>query len=158
MIIFVLILMVRKQYSKSNIKDLINSCSFLNGLLDKKSNVVEENDLLFVNKNLVAIRFEGNLVPSLKMLISKTDLLPKVVVDRGAIRFVVKGADIMRPGIISADSFQKSEFVVIVDENYGKPLAVGKSLFDSKTLLDMKEGKVLLNLHQIGDKYWEKSQ
>ncbi|MBN1175611.1 RNA-binding protein [Candidatus Woesearchaeota archaeon] len=150
--------MVRKQYSKSDIRDLIASCSFLDGLLDKKSNVVEEDDLLFVNKNLVAIRFEGNLVPSLKMLISKTDLLPKVVVDKGAIKFVVKGADVMRPGIVSVGSFQCSDFVVIVDETYGKPLAVGKSLFDSKTLLEMKEGKVLLNLHQIGDKFWEKSQ
>lgn len=150
--------MARKQYSKSDIKDLISSCSFLTGLVDKKSDVVEEDDLLFVNKNLVAIRFEGNLVPSLKLLISKPDLLPKVVVDKGAIKFVVKGADIMRPGVVSVDSFQRSDFVVIVDENYDKPLAVGKSLFDSKTIFEMNEGKVLLNLHQIGDKFWEKSQ
>ena len=153
----VLMGMGRKQYSKSDIKDLLVSCSFLEGLVNKKSNVVEDDDLLFVDNNLVAIRFEGNLVPSLKLLLSKPDLLPKVVVDKGAIRFVVKGADVMRPGIVSAESFGESDFVVIVDEGYGKPLAVGKSMFDSNTLLEKEEGKVILNLHQIGDSYWEKS-
>lgn len=149
--------MARKQYSKSDIKDLMSNCSFLKDLVDKKSSVVEENDLLFVNKILVAIRFDGNLVPSLKLLISKPDLLPSVVVDKGAIKFVVKGADIMRPGIVDAAEFENDSFVVIVDENFKKPLAIGKSMFDSKTLLEMSEGKVLLNLHQIGDKFWEAS-
>lgn len=136
---------------------MIANTSFLSDLVEKKSNVVEEDDLLFVNKELVAIRFDGNLVPSLKLLLSKPDLLPKVVVDKGAIKFVVKGADIMRPGIVNAEEFGKSDFVVIVDENFKKPLAIGKTMFDSKTLLEMKEGKVLLNQHQIGDKFWEKS-
>lgn len=149
--------MSRKQYSKSDIKELLLNCDFLDNLVNKKSNVAEENNLLFVDKTLVAIRFENEFVPSLKLLLTKPDLLPKVVVDKGAIKFVVKGADIMRPGIVSVDSFQQSEFVVIVDENYGKPLAIGKTMFDSKTLLDMKEGKVISNLHQIGDKFWEAS-
>jgi len=149
--------MSRKQYSKSEIKNVLNECSFLNGLITKKTNVSEENGLLFLGKQLVAIRFEKEFVPSLRLLLKDITLLPKVVVDKGAIKFVVKGADIMRPGIVKTDDFQKDSFVVIVDENFGKPLAIGKSLFDSKTLLELKEGKSLLNLHQIGDKYWEAS-
>lgn len=149
--------MARRQYSKSDIKDLIQNVLFLKDMLDKKSNVIEDDDLLYINKKLVAIRFDGMLVPSLKLLIEQPNLLPQVIVDKGAIKFVVKGADIMRPGITQAQSFRKDDFVVIVDENFKKPLAVGKAMFSSVELLAKDSGKVVLNLHQIGDEYWEKS-
>ncbi len=96
----------------------------------------------------------GEWIPSVRVLIEHPSLLPRIVVDKGAIRFVVNGADIMRPGIIFADQFKADSLVVVVDETVGKPIAVGKALFSSEKLMEMDSGKVVATLHHIDDKYW----
>ena len=78
---------------------------------------------------------------------------PTVVVDVGAIRFVCNGADIMRPGIESHDAFDMNQ-IVTVSEHRGKYLAVGVATVDSASLVDMKRGSVVKNLHYISDRYW----
>jgi PUA domain protein len=85
------------------------------------------------------------------------ELHPKkklVVVDSGAVRFVVNGADIMRPGIVSADpEIAEGDLVVIVEERYKKPLAIGRALVAGT---DMKgEGKAVKSLHHVGDAIWD---
>ena len=78
-----------------------------------------------------------------------------VVVDKGAIRFVTNGADIMRPGITKIDPLiKKCDIVVIVDENHNRALAIGKSMFDAKQMEDTSSGKVIKNLHTIQDDVW----
>jgi len=44
---------------------------------------------------------DGPFVPTLRMLHQFPDMLPKFRVDRGAIRFVLAGANIMAPGLTS---------------------------------------------------------
>ena len=44
----------------------------------------------------------GPFIPTLRMLHRFPDILPKYRVDRGAIRFVLSGANIMAPGLTSA--------------------------------------------------------
>ncbi|MFZ2470391.1 MAG: RNA-binding protein [Methanothrix sp.] len=84
------------------------------------------------------------------------ELMPKkrlVVVDAGAVRFVVNGADIMKPGIVSADpDIAVGDLVVIVEERYQKPLAIGRAMVAGT---DMKgEGKAIKSLHHVGDAIW----
>jgi len=45
--------------------------------------------------------------------------------------------------------------LAIVDEKHGKYLAVGKALVDSGTMAATKKGKVIENLHFVGDEVWE---
>lgn len=82
--------------------------------------------------------------------------MPRIIVDMGAVPHVVGGADIMAPGIrrVQGD-FKENQLVVIVDEKHGKFLAVGSSLLASRTLASTKKGKVILNLHYVGDPVWE---
>ena len=76
----------------------------------------------------------------------------------GAVKFVTKGADIMRPGITEIeDGIQKDTFVTIIDQNNKKPLAIGKSLFNSEELRNTKEGKVIKNVHYVGDEIWNQT-
>ncbi|MFP4523249.1 MAG: PUA domain-containing protein [Candidatus Nanoarchaeia archaeon] len=147
---------MRKQFSKSDIKEFIKQMPLAKNLISKKSKVVEENNKLFINDELAFIQEEkrGKWFPSLHILLSKKLSLPNVVVDKGAIRFVVKGADIMRPGIVDIDEFKKNDFVVIVDEMMKKPLAVGKALKSSQELKEEKEGKSIQSLHYFGDGYF----
>lgn len=78
-----------------------------------------------------------------------------VTVDAGAISFVSDGADVMRPGITSADdSIDEGDLVAVSEETHGKVLAVGRALVDGA---DMRgdSGKVVRSLHHVGDELFE---
>jgi predicted RNA-binding protein (TIGR00451 family) len=82
-------------------------------------------------------------------------LAPKIVVDMGAVPYVCNGADIMAPGIVRVDGeFDKGALVLVVDVKYGKPLAVGESLYDKETTQSIKQGSVVKNVHFVSDKIW----
>ena len=84
------------------------------------------------------------------------DSLPAVIVDMGAIPFVCKGADVMAPGITEIKTpFEEGALVVIRDVKHGKALAIGKALRSSTSIMTEKKGKVIHNLHYVGDKIWE---
>jgi PUA-domain protein len=81
--------------------------------------------------------------------------LSQVVVNMGAIPHVCNGADVMAPGITNVKGdFGKDEFVVVIDEQHQKPLAIGISLYDSATIKNMKHGKTLKTAHFVGDDLW----
>lgn len=84
------------------------------------------------------------------------DSAPKIVVDMGAVPHVCNGANIMAPGVIYIEGkFGKSEFVVVADEKYHKPLAVGETLYDADEMKNIKHGVVVKNIHFAGDHIWE---
>jgi len=73
----------------------------------------------------------------------------------GAIKFVCKGANIMRPGITKFSDFEKGEIVCVIEESQRKFLAVGKAEMPSKQLDETKKGEVIKNMHYISDIFWE---
>jgi len=78
-----------------------------------------------------------------------------VVVDEGAVKFVINGADVMKPGIIEADeTIKKDEFCHVVVEKKLTPLAVGIALLDGKEMIG-KKGKAVKNIHHLNDKIWK---
>lgn len=90
--------------------------------------------------------------------LSETKMLekfPNVIVDMGAVKFMCKGANAMRPGIKRYTEFEKDQLVCIVEESQHKFLAVGKALVSSSELENMKKGEVIKNIHYISDKFWE---
>jgi len=78
-----------------------------------------------------------------------------VTVDAGAISFVSDGADIMRPGITEADAeIEAGDLVVVEEESHGKALAVGRALTSGGDMVG-DSGKVVENLHHVGDELYE---
>jgi PUA domain protein len=101
------------------------------------------------------IERDGRLIPHLKLLLQQA-VLKKVTVDMGAIRFITAGADVMRPGITAIDDgIRKDDLVAVVDQQHGKPLAVGLALGSTEELRQMTAGKAVKSLHWIGDKAWK---
>ena len=124
--------------------------------LFKKGDIVQlntDNKFVFVNKELYFFSYEDRYVPTLKLL-QKLNFLKKVVVDMGAVKFVIDGADIMRPGVVDVEEFNADEFVSVVDVNNKKPLAIGLALFSSKEIEAYKTGRVVKNIHYVGDEIW----
>jgi len=82
-------------------------------------------------------------------------LFPKIVVDMGAVPYVCKGADVMAPGVRSINGeFKKNDLILVVDERHDKPLAVGLALCSSEEMKTVNHGKIVKNLHYVGDKLW----
>jgi malignant T-cell-amplified sequence len=82
-------------------------------------------------------------------------LFPGAVVDEGAIRFLVNGADVMRPGIRSFDDWGEAGRVVVVrEEKKGRSIAVGAAAVSSAEARTMTKGSSLKNIHHVGDRYW----
>ena len=87
--------------------------------------------------------------------IKMLEKFPNVMIDMGAVKFMCKGANVMRPGIKKFTEFEKDKLVCIVEESQHKFLAVGKSMVSSSELKDMEKGEVVKNMHYISDKFWE---
>ncbi len=109
---------------------------------------------IIVGNEIKILKIDDEYVPFL----SETQMLekfPYVMVDMGAVKFMCKGANVMRPGIKKHSDFQKDDIVCIIEESHHKFLAVGKTLVSSQELDDMEKGEVIKNLHYISDKFWE---
>jgi len=98
---------------------------------------------------------DGDLFPTL-FFEEHLLLLPKIIVDMGAVQYVCRGADIMAPGIVEIQGeFEEKSLAVLLDERNKKPIAIGQSLFSSKTAKTLKKGKILRNLTYVGDDIWK---
>ncbi len=109
---------------------------------------------IITGEGLKILKIENDYLPFL----SETTILekfPNVEVDMGAVKFMCKGANLMRPGIKKFTEFEKDKLVCIVEETHHKFLAVGKSTVSSSELENMEKGEVIQNLHYISDKFWE---
>ena len=111
--------------------------------------------LFMVNKKPMLMATDDWVFPSLKGALQCPFPERRVVVDAGAIPYVVNGADIMRPGIVSCtDDVKANAPVQIVDERHGKPLAIGIALFDAQDLRASTAGKMVKRFHHVGDEVW----
>ncbi|MEK0320189.1 MAG: PUA domain-containing protein, partial [Nitrosopumilus sp.] len=72
--------------------------------------------------------------------IKTLEKFPNVVVDMGAVKFMCKGANVMRPGIKKFSKFEKDKIVCIIEESQHKFLAVGKAMVSSSELENMEKG------------------
>jgi len=102
----------------------------------------------FVEKDGALIPFVGSQ-PTLA-------LLPSAYIDEGAIKYILKGADVMRPGIVRYDQWGEKETLVVVrDDKKGRGLAVGRASVPSEEMAGLSKGVSIRNLHHAGDGFWE---
>ena len=126
--------------------------------LSKKDQCVLKEDkykILYINNIPSFFYYNDKPIPTLKYL-QTHERLKKIIVDMGAVKFVVNGADIMRPGIVEIEEgINKDDFLVIVDKNNKKPLAVGIAQMGSEDMQKASSGKVIINIHYVGDDIWK---
>lgn len=123
--------------------------------IDNREEIIVINDIMsfWITKE--------RYIPCLSLLINPNiDFKMKsITVDKGAIRFVANGADIMRPGITVIDpTIEKNDIVKIQEETHGRALAVGLAMYDGETMQKMTKGKVIKNIHTVNDPIWEFSK
>jgi len=119
-----------------------------------KVHQISDEAQIITGEGIKILKVNDDYLPFL----SETDTLekfPNVMVDMGAVKFMCKGANVMRPGIKKFTEFEKDKIVCIVEESQHKFLAVGKAMVSSLELENMEKGEVVKNLHYISDKFWE---
>lgn len=148
--------MKRLQLRSKEINEELTKYSFE---ISKKEQVelLEKDNLKFIliNKEPAFFWYAQQWIPTLKLL-QKKELLKKITIDMGAIKFIVNGADVMRPGIVEIEEgIAKDDFIAIIDQNNKKPLAVGIALLNSEEMKAMPKGKAIKTIHYVGDEVWK---
>ena len=115
---------------------------------------MEDGTIVYLSGDSIILARRGDdLFPTLRSPI--LDSLPSIIVDMGAVPHICNGADVMAPGVVEVrGDFKAGDLVVVRDERHGKALAIGKALVDSGELRSLKRGKVVENLHYVGDRLW----
>jgi PUA-domain protein len=119
----------------------------------------KENDLVIIsiNKTPAFFYYENRLLPTIKFLHSqKEKLLKSITVDMGAIKFLVSGADIMRPGIVEIDQdIIQNDVIAVIDQKNKMIISIGISMFDASEMNIQEKGKSVKNMHYVGDNIWK---
>ena len=115
---------------------------------------VEGMRVFLIEGRPLAAEKGGVLLPLLLVPEALEDL-PGVVVDMGAIPHICNGAHVMAPGVVEVrGDFEAGALVKVLDERHGKAIAVGQALVSSGELRNMERGRVVRNLHYVGDRLW----
>jgi len=115
---------------------------------------IQTAKIFFVNNKPLLAILNDTLLPTL-LFEEALHLLPKIVVNMGAVPHICNGADVMAPGVVRIeDEYKTNNYVIVVDERHGKPLALVIALTDSQTASKMQHGKIAKNIHYVGDNLW----
>jgi PUA domain protein len=121
----------------------------------EEAEVEDGPDLYLVDGEPLVVRIEGEYFVTVQGALAFEPDERLVTVDAGAVEFVTNGADVMRPGVVEADEgIGSGDLVVVVEENHGKPLAVGRALTSGDDMIG-DEGRVVESVYHVGDDLWE---
>ena len=118
---------------------------------------IDDDMQLITGNEIKILKIRDEHLPFLSE-IKTLEKFPYVQVDMGAIKFMCKGANVMRPGIKKFSDFTVGDIVCVIEESQNKFLAVGIAQVASSELEDMKNGEILKNFHYISDRAWEISK
>ncbi|KAI8441077.1 hypothetical protein MSG28_009341 [Choristoneura fumiferana] len=102
---------------------------------------------------------EGPWMPTLRLLHKYPFFLPMQQVDKGAIRFVLSGANIMCPGLTSPGArmspVEKGQVVAVMAEGKQHALAVGMTSLSTDDIAKVNKGVGIENCHYLNDGLWQ---
>ncbi len=158
--------MKRKRLSKSEKRDLAEKLKkFGFELKLKKENlervkIENEKDVTIIydldsDKSICFWKNQNKekIFPSLHLVNSFKDKIKKVKVDKGAVKPISNGANLMVPGIKESDEFNEDDIVKVLFKE--TPIAIGKTLMDSEEISSKNSGIGIENIHHIKDYFWD---
>ncbi len=106
---------------------------------------------------------DGPFLPHLKLVHKYPDAMDALGADKGAIRFVLQGSDVMDAGMTSAGgqlppddkALPVGHPVQLRAEGKEHAMAVGVLLKSTQDIRKINEGKGVQNLHFLGDGLWD---
>ena len=95
---------------------------------------------------------------SVRHALADPDILPKYQVDRGAVPFVLSGANIMAPGLTSAggamDDVPAESVVAVMVQGKEHAIAIGVTTMSTEDIRSVNKGNAVENTHWLNDGLW----
>ena len=115
--------------------------------------VIDNEPLFFQHRN-------GPWIPTLRVLHRYPTMMPMMRVDYGAVKFVLRGSNVMCPGITSPNGFiepnvSSGSVVQILAEGKQHACGIGILTIDSNDIPAINKGVCIETLHTLGDGLWE---
>lgn len=127
------------------------------GLITELEDVRNMAKLVILNDVPALIELsDGSKIPTLVLVkLSGLEGMQYVVVDEGAVKYVLNGADVMAPGITMTSDFRKGELVSVWSPTRESPLCVGRAIMSSDEITTIRKGRAVENIHHAGDRVWK---
>lgn len=116
---------------------------------------------LVVNDHVVFFQDKDKpWLPTLRILHQCPSMMPKMQVDEGAIKFVLRGANIMAPGLTSPGGAYERDIVPgmpvqVTAEGCNHACAVGIASMSSEELDKKPSGQAIESIHFLNDGLWK---
>ena len=106
---------------------------------------------------------DDKIVPHLKLVHQYPQCFPAVGIDRGAIRFVLSGANLAAPGLTSTGgrlpekeaALKEGDVVAVMAEGKEQACLVGPLVMGTEEIKEKKKGIVMDGGHFLGDGLWK---
>ena len=99
------------------------------------------------------------VIPTLRLLHRYPDMMPRMQCDKGAIKHILTGSDVMAPGLTSAggkmEDLETDQLVAITAEGKEHAMGIGITLMDTDEIRSENKGKAIELLHFLGDGMWK---
>ena len=151
---------MRKTDQKALVNDIVEAFGDALSFENRKLEYVESDgqDFIFVDGEPLLFKIKGKIFPTVKGALKLNPTRRRVVVDPGAVKFIINGADTMSPGIVEADpTINEGDLVIIVEQAHSKAIAIGRALISGKDMVRGK-GKAIKSIHYVGDEIWKLEQ
>ncbi|KAL6950908.1 translation machinery-associated protein 20 [Hanseniaspora vineae] len=169
-------------HSRSNIKSsvqrtlktkLVDQYPKLEAVIDEIIPKKSSMELIKCEDKIQLYRLDGEvlffqkydeLIPSLRFVHKFQEAFPSVQVDRGAIKFVLGGSNIMCPGMTSKggalpdENIEKDTIIIVKAEGKDTALAIGKLLMSTDEIKATNKGHGVEMIHHLGDELWNFSE
>ncbi len=116
--------------------------------------ILVNNEIMFYNQN------NGPFFPTLKLLHKYPTMMNRMQADKGAIRFILGGANIMCPGFTSKGGnlptpLAAEQPVAIYAEGKQHALAVGLTKMSTDQIVSVNKGIAVETVHYLMDGLWQ---
>eukprot|EP00741_Cyanophora_paradoxa_P019173 tig00021123_g18512.t1 len=102
---------------------------------------------------------DGPFFPTLRLLHKYPFILPHMQCDKGAIKFVIGGANVMCPGLTSKGAKMAevpgNSAVAVMAEGKQHAMAVGLTRWSSEEIRKTNKDIGVFNMHYLGDGLWK---
>ena len=137
------------------IEDIVPKKAVLYGMRLKSNDKV---DLFIYDSNIVCFKKGKEYVPTLWLLHQYPFMLPVYQVDKGALRFVLAGANIMCPGLTSKggkmDDVESGLVVAIHAEGKTYAVGIGITTMSTKEIREVNKDIGVNTVQFVGDDLW----
>lgn len=134
-------------------------------VLPKKGNIIlakcqDHLTLLTVGGEILFFQVrDGPWIPSIRLIHKYPNMLPTMQVDKGALKFILRGSNVMCPGLTSEggamDEVESGVVVKILVDGREHACAVGVTTMSTAEIREKNKDVCIENMHFLNDGIWK---